>query len=494
MQSCLRSTIAISISWSCCTSRHATAAAAAATSYPRPRARLTPARPAAQEDYIKSEQRSLKSEYLRAQEEVKRIQAVPLVIGQFLEAVDEHTGIVGSTTGSNYHVRILSTVDRELLKPSTGVALHKHSNALVEVLPPEADSSIQILTADERPDVTYADIGGMDIQKQEMREAVELPLTHHELYKQIGIDPPRGVLMYGPPGTGKTMLAKAVAHHTTAAFIRVVGSEFVQKYLGEGPRMVRDVFRMAKENAPAIIFIDEIDAIATKRFDAQTGADREVQRILLELLNQMDGFDQTDNVKVIMATNRADTLDPALLRPGRLDRKIEFPLPDRRQKRLIFSTITEKMNLSDEVDLEDCTSRAASRRARLDHRCSVLTGDRTLGTASAAMQTLLARTGSVAPILRSSARKQECRPFGRTATWCLPRTLRRPTRPWCTRALQSTNFTSKEGARPCHRGSAGVNFVCAGAGAARRACRCSHSIPVRCSFVQFPRSSAAAVG
>lgn len=173
--------------------------------------------------------------------------------------------------GSNYYIRILSTIDRELLKPSASVALHKHSNALVDVLPPEADSSIAMLTADEKPDVSYSDIGGMDIQKQEMREAVELPLTHFELYKQIGIDPPRGVLMYGPPGCGKTMLAKAVAHHTTAAFIRVVGSEFVQKYLGEGPRMVRDVFRLAKENAPAIIFIDEIDAIATKRFDAQTG-------------------------------------------------------------------------------------------------------------------------------------------------------------------------------------------------------------------------------
>ncbi|CAG7659228.1 unnamed protein product [Allacma fusca] len=310
-----------------------------------------------QESYIKDEQRNLKKEYLHAQEEVKRIQSVPLVIGQFLEAVDQNTGIVGSTTGSNYYVRILSTLDRELLRPSSSVALHKHSNALVDVLPPEADSSISMLQADEKPDVSYSDIGGMDMQKQEMREAVELPLTHHELYKQIGIDPPRGVLMYGPPGCGKTMLAKAVAHHTTAAFIRVVGSEFVQKYLGEGPRMVRDVFRLAKENSPAIIFIDEIDAIATKRFDAQTGADREVQRILLELLNQMDGFDQTTNVKVIMATNRADTLDPALLRPGRLDRKIEFPLPDRRQKRLIFATITAKMNLSDEVDLEDYVAR-----------------------------------------------------------------------------------------------------------------------------------------
>jgi len=310
-----------------------------------------------QENYVKEEQQNLKSEYLHAKEEVKRIQSVPLVIGQFLEMIDEFTGIVGSASSTSNYVRILSTLDRELLKPSASVALHRYSSALVDILPPEADSSIQLMGVGDRPDVTYADIGGADVQKQEIREAVELPLTHFELYAQIGIDPPRGVLLYGPPGTGKTMMAKAVAHHTSAAFIHVVGSEFVQKYLGEGPRMVRDVFRLARENSPAIIFIDEIDAIATKRFDAQTGADREVQRILLELLNQMDGFDKTVNVKVIMATNRADTLDPALLRPGRLDRKIEFPNPDRRQKRLVFQAITSKMNLSDEVDIEDYVSR-----------------------------------------------------------------------------------------------------------------------------------------
>eukprot|EP01057_Protomagalhaensia_wolfi_P001411 Protomagalhaensia_wolfi_Nauph_80__1410@NODE_1844_length_1312_cov_39_280440_g1441_i0_p1_GENE_NODE_1844_length_1312_cov_39_280440_g1441_i0NODE_1844_length_1312_cov_39_280440_g1441_i0_p1_ORF_typecomplete_len399_score65_80AAA/PF00004_29/1_7e03AAA/PF00004_29/3_8e43Prot_ATP_ID_OB/PF16450_5/3_3e15Prot_ATP_ID_OB/PF16450_5/4_9e02RuvB_N/PF05496_12/7_7e11AAA_2/PF07724_14/1_8e10AAA_5/PF07728_14/1_6e03AAA_5/PF07728_14/7_9e10AAA_5/PF07728_14/2e03AAA_lid_3/PF17862_1/2_7e09AAA_16/PF13191_6/1_2e07AAA_22/PF13401_ len=310
-----------------------------------------------QEEFIRDEQKNLKKELIRAANEIKRIQSVPLVIGQFLELIDATHAIVSSAGGSNYFVRLLSTIDKDRLTPSASVALHRHSHSIVDVLPLESDSSIHLLQVTEKPDVSYADVGGLDVQKQEMREAVELPLTCPELYDQIGIDAPTGVLLYGPPGTGKTMLAKAVAHHTTAAFIRVVGSEFVQKYLGEGPRMVRDVFRMAKENAPAIVFIDEVDAIATKRFDAQTGADREVQRILLELLNQMDGFEKATSVKVIMATNRVDTLDPALLRPGRLDRKIEFPLPDRRQKRLIFQSCTSKMNLSPEVDLEDFVSR-----------------------------------------------------------------------------------------------------------------------------------------
>ncbi|XP_054394885.1 26S proteasome regulatory subunit 6B isoform X2 [Pongo abelii] len=403
-----------------------------------------------QEEYIKDEQKNLKKEFLHAQEEVKRIQSIPLVIGQFLEAVDQNTAIVGSTTGSNYYVRILSTIDRELLKPNASVALHKHSNALVDVLPPEADSSIMMLTSDQKPDVMYADIGGMDIQKQEVREAVELPLTHFELYKQIGIDPPRGVLMYGPPGCGKTMLAKAVAHHTTAAFIRVVGSEFVQKYLGEGPRMVRDVFRLAKENAPAIIFIDEIDAIATKRFDAQTGADREVQRILLELLNQMDGFDQNVNVKVIMATNRADTLDPALLRPGRLDRKIEFPLPDRRQKRLIFSTITSKMNLSEEVDLEDCillqkSGRGPSWERGLDlqlHFCHHHSPDCAGNSFLNSLQMWPGQIRFQELISIPSVRRVECWLSVKTATLSWPRTSRKHTRLSSRRTSRSMSFTS----------------------------------------------------
>ncbi|KAG0434213.1 26S proteasome regulatory subunit 6B like protein [Dictyocoela muelleri] len=310
------------------------------------------------EKNLHSEIDYLAQELYYVKNEIKRAQSTPLLMGQFLEAIDYNTAIVSSTMGISCVVKVLSTVNRELLKPNASVALHRHSCAIVDVLPPESDTSIPVMSETEKPDVTYADVGGLDFQKQEIRETVELPLIEHELYRRIGIEPPRGVLLYGPPGTGKTMLVKAVANHTNATFIKVNGSEFVQKYLGEGPRMVRDVFRLAREKSPSIVFIDEVDSIATKRFDAATSADREVQRVLLELLNQMDGFDQSSNVRVIMATNRADTLDPALTRPGRLDRKIEFPLPDKRQKRLVFNTITAKMNLDPTVDLESFVSRS----------------------------------------------------------------------------------------------------------------------------------------
>ncbi|OQS54494.1 26S [Ecytonucleospora hepatopenaei] len=310
-----------------------------------------------QEEYLANEIEILRLELARCREEINRVKSVPLLMGQFVEAIDRTTAIVSSSAGTNTVVKILSTVDRELLVPNTTVALHRHSSAIVDVLPPEADSTIPVVGEEEKPDVTYDDIGGMDIQKQEIRECVELPLKQFEKYKAIGIEPPRGVLLYGPPGTGKTMLVKAVANHASATFIKVNGSEFVQKYIGEGPRMVRDVFRLAKEKAPSIVFIDEIDAIATKRFDSATSADREVQRVLIELLNQMDGFDQSNNVKVIMATNRPDSIDPALLRPGRLDRKIEFPYPDKRQKRLVLTAITNKMTLGEDVVLEDFVNR-----------------------------------------------------------------------------------------------------------------------------------------
>lgn len=310
------------------------------------------------EEYLVKDITTLEDELVRSEEERARMSSVPLLMGQLNEVVDENYAIVSTTTGSHNMVRIMSTVAKEELRPNMSVALHRHSSAIVDVLPPEADSTISMLAEEGKPTITYADVGGLDLQKQEIRETVELPIKELELYKGIGIDPPRGVLLYGPPGTGKTMLVKAVANATESTFFKINGSEFIQKYLGEGPRMVRDLFRLARAKAPAIIFIDEVDSIATRRFDASTSADREVQRVLIELLNQMDGFDQDTNVKVIMATNRPDTIDPALMRPGRLDRKIEFPLPDRRQKRLVYAAITSKMNLDVKVDLERLVKRA----------------------------------------------------------------------------------------------------------------------------------------
>lgn len=293
-----------------------------------------------------------------AQEEVTRICAPALVVGNFHEMVTADRALVGTHHSHTYYAPVLSTLDREKLTPNASVGLHRKYHSVVAILPAEMSSNIRFM--EKRPDVKYSDIGDCDVQKQELREAIELPLTHGSLYRQLGIDPPKGVLLYGPPGTGKTMLVKALANASNAAFFALSGSEFVQKYIGEGPRMVRDCFRTAKENAPSIVFIDEVDAIGTKRFDVRYSADKEVQRILMELLHHMDGFDKdeaNENVKVIMATNRADTLDPALTRPGRLDRKIEFTLPDRRQKRLIFQTVTKKMNLTPDLDLEDFITR-----------------------------------------------------------------------------------------------------------------------------------------
>jgi len=209
------------------------------------------------------------------------------------------------------------------------------------------------MKVEKAPLESYADIGGLDKQVQEIKEAVELPLTRPELYEDVGIKPPKGVVLYGEPGTGKTLLAKAVANSTSATFLRVTGSEMVQKYLGEGPKLVREIFKVAEEHAPSIVFIDEIDAIGTKRVDSSSSGEREVQRTMLELLNQLDGFDERGDVKVIMATNRIESLDPALIRPGRIDRKIEFPLPDVKTKRMIFRIHTSRMGLAEGVDLEE---------------------------------------------------------------------------------------------------------------------------------------------
>lgn len=224
---------------------------------------------------------------------------------------------------------------------------------MIGVLPDDSDPMVNVMKLENAPSESYADIGGLEQQIQEIKEAVELPLTHPELYEEMGIKPPKGVILYGPPGTGKTLLAKAVANQTSATFLRIVGSELIQKYLGEGPKLVRELFKVAQDNAPSIVFIDEIDAVGLKRYESQSGGEREIQRTMLELLNQLDGFDSQADVKVIMATNRIDSLDPALIRPGRIDRKIEFPMPDVKTKRRIFNIHTGKMSLSDDVDIEE---------------------------------------------------------------------------------------------------------------------------------------------
>jgi len=267
--------------------------------------------------------------------------------------IDDNHAIVSSSVGPEYYVGILSFVNKDELQPGCSVLLHNKVNAIVGILADNVDPMVSGMKVEKAPLESYADIGGLDTQIQEIKEAVELPLTHPELYDEIGIRPPKGVILYGQPGTGKTLLAKAVANETSATFLRVVGSELIQKYLGDGPKMVRELFRVADEHAPSIIFIDEIDAVGSKRYESSSGGEREIQRTMLELLNQLDGFDERGDVKVIMATNAIESLDPALLRPGRIDRKIEFPLPDVKTKRHIFQIHTQRMTLATDVDLEE---------------------------------------------------------------------------------------------------------------------------------------------
>jgi len=329
-----------------------------------------------------------------AEEDRKRLEEFrgpPLSVGSLEELVDDGHAIVSSNVGPEYYVGVASFVDRAALEPGASVLMHHKALAIVGVLPDDADPAVSAMKVETAPDTTYADVasplwssslsdslslslscvplsasfllshyhfylshqGGLERQVQEVREAVELPLLHPEVYEEIGIRPPKGVILYGAPGTGKTLLAKAVANATSATFLRVVGSELIQKYLGEGPKLVRELFRAADEAAPSIVFIDEVDAIGAKRYDARSGGEKEIQRTMLELLNQLDGFDSRGDVKVLLATNRIDALDPALIRPGRVDRKIEFALPDARTKRRIFALHTARMKLAPGVSTEE---------------------------------------------------------------------------------------------------------------------------------------------
>merc|ERR1712178_636797 len=313
-------------------------------------------------DYLLMEEEFIRNqERLRPQEEkdeeerakVDELGGRPMAVGTLEEVIDDNHAIVSTSMGSEHYVSILSFVDKDQLEPGCSVLLNHKVHAVVGVLGDDADPLVSVMKLEKAPQESYADVGGLETQIQEIKESVELPLTHPEYYEEMGIKPPKGVILYGSPGTGKTLLAKAVANQTSATFLRVVGSELIQKYLGDGPKLVRELFRVAEEHSPSIVFIDEIDAVGTKRYDSNSGGEREIQRTMLELLNQLDGFDSKGDVKVVMATNRIETLDPALIRPGRIDRKIEFPLPEEKTKRRIFNIHTSRMTLADDVNLDD---------------------------------------------------------------------------------------------------------------------------------------------
>ena len=300
---------------------------------------------------LEAERSELRRELRRYRLEVDKLLSPPLIEAVVLSILPDGRVVVKSSTGPNLVVSVSASVDPSKLVPGAYVALNQRGSMIVEVLPEREDPYVKAMEVIEKPKVTFDDIGGLDDQKRELYEAVILPLTNPGLFREIGIEPPKGVLLYGPPGCGKTLLAKAVASMSNATFIRVVGSEFVHKYVGEGARIVREVFKMARRKAPAIVFIDEIDAIAAKRIDIGTSGEREVQRTLMQLLAELDGFDPLGDVKVIAATNRIDILDPALLRPGRFDRLIYVPPPDEKGRYEIFKIHTRRMKLAEDVDL-----------------------------------------------------------------------------------------------------------------------------------------------
>jgi proteasome regulatory subunit len=310
-----------------------------------------------QKDRVEGEKRLIENQKLKFEREARklrseleRLRVGPMIVGTIVDVLDENRVIVKSSTGPRFVVNLSQFIDEEI-KPGAQVGLNQQSFAVMCVLPSPRDPAVFGMEIEEAPDVRFSQIGGLEIQISEIREIVELPLKRPDLFAAVGIEPPKGVLLHGPPGTGKTILAKAVAQSTEATFLRVVGSEFVQKYIGEGARLVRELFELAKSKSPAIIFIDELDAIGARRMDGATSGDREVQRTLMQILAEMDGFDARGEVKLIAATNRLDMLDPALLRPGRFDRVIEIPMPNKDARESILRIHTAGMSLGPDVNL-----------------------------------------------------------------------------------------------------------------------------------------------
>mmetsp|Transcript_11167 Transcript_11167/g.40956 ORF Transcript_11167/g.40956 Transcript_11167/m.40956 type:complete len:399 (-) Transcript_11167:117-1313(-) len=302
---------------------------------------------------LEAQRNELNAKVRSLREELQLLQEPGSYVGEVVKVMGKKKVLVKVHPEGKYVVDLDKAIDIAKVTPAARVALRNDSYVLHKLLPSKVDPLVSLMKVEKVPDSTYDMIGGLDRQIKEIKEVIELPIKHPELFESLGIAQPKGVLLYGPPGTGKTLLARAVAHHTDCTFIRVSGSELVQKYIGEGSRMVRELFIMAREHAPSIIFMDEIDSIGSSRMESGSGnGDSEVQRTMLELLNQLDGFEATNKIKVLMATNRMDILDPALLRPGRIDRKIEFPNPSETARLDILKIHSRKMNLMRGIDLK----------------------------------------------------------------------------------------------------------------------------------------------
>ncbi|CUS11579.1 unnamed protein product [Tuber aestivum] len=297
---------------------------------------------------LRKDIKDLQKEFDHTEENIKALQSVGQIIGEVLKQLDDER----SSSGPRYVVGCRSKVDKTKLKQGVRVALDMTTLTIMRMLPREVDPLVYNMSLEDPGQVSFGGIGGLNEQIRELREVIELPLKNPELFLRVGIKPPKGVLLYGPPGTGKTLLARAVASSLETNFLKVVSSAIVDKYIGESARLIREMFGYAKEHEPCIIFMDEIDAIGGRRFSEGTSADREIQRTLMELLNQLDGFDYLGKTKIIMATNRPDTLDPALLRAGRLDRKIEIPLPNEVGRLEILKIHAASVAKEGEIDYE----------------------------------------------------------------------------------------------------------------------------------------------